>query len=40
MQNVVCPKFVRGDCNGDGDGNGDDEGPGLVVNGGILEEVE
>ena len=34
-------KSPRGAREGEGgDGNGGDEGPGLVVNGGILEEVE
>ena len=34
----LCPKSAR---EGEGgDDNGHDEGPGLVVNGGMLEEVE
>ena len=38
VQNFVCPRCAR---EGEGgDGYGGDEGPGLVVNGGILEEVE
>ena len=38
MQNFVCPSCAK---KGDGgDDYGDEEGPGLVVNGGVLEEVE
>ena len=38
MQNFVCPRCAR-DEEGD-DGTGDDEGPRLVINGDVLEEVE
>ena len=38
VQKFVCPRCVR---EGEGhDGNEDNEGPRLVANGGMLEEVE
>ena len=38
VQTFVCPRCAREGKGSDGDG--DDEGPGLVVNGSVLEEVE
>ena len=38
MHNFVCPRCAREGEGGDNDG--DDKGPGLVVNGRILKEVE
>ena len=40
MLNFICPRCAREGELEDGDGNGVDEGPGLVVNGGMLQEVE